>query len=116
MGEIFKNFADKTFRHSDEETFWDLEARAKEALALILEREEEKIIVVTHGLVLKMMFGVMIFGDALSPEMFARFRHSLRNSNTGITICEYEPDRVPDIDHAYTGWRCITFNDHAHLG
>lgn len=95
------------WHYSDEENIFDLQQRCKELLAFLLNRKEEHILVITHGILLKMIVAVMLFGDALTPAIFLVLLNHFELSNTGITLCEQTQAGE---------WKLITWNDHAHLG
>lgn len=94
------------FKHSDEETFEEFKARAAAALAFLAERPEGSLLVVTHGLFLRMLVGYALYGEALTGAMFRPLLARLKTQNTGITVFE----------HGDSGWWLRTWNDHAHLG
>lgn len=101
---------DEKSQYSDEESFYDAKKRAEKALAYIIKRKENDILVVTHGTFLRVMLIVM-FEKTLrinipAAKHFPDFRDFLIMSNTGITVCDY-------IDG---NWKLITWNDNAHLG
>lgn len=103
--QIINNFHNPDFRHSDEETFFDLKNRAKEVLSFLEKQPVENILVVTHGDFLRFILGVIIFEEDFKPNQAIKMSEALLGNNTGITLCEFK-DR----------WRVITWNDHAHLG
>ena len=94
------------WRYSDEESFADLKLRARNALQFLIDHEAERIVVVTHGDILKLFLAFMQHGDDLTAELYHRFRHFAPTKNTGITICHHNDTK---------GWFLISFNDHAHL-
>lgn len=100
-----ENFADKNFHHSDEENFYDLQARATQLIEFIVSQKQENVLVVTHGGLLRCLTGLLMFAEDFSPEIFRKFKF-LYLENTGITVCE-----LSDV-----GWRLLTWNDLAHLG
>jgi broad specificity phosphatase PhoE len=106
FAEVKEYFSDPSRRHSDEENFYDLKTRALEALAFLESRAENRILVVTHGVFLKMVLGAMMFGDALSAQEHGGIDRFFFPSNTGITKCVFKDGR----------WRLMTWNDDAHLG
>lgn len=106
MKEVKKHFTDPSWRHSDEENYFLLKERAEKALQFLLSRTEKRVLVVTHGEILKMMLSVVIFGDSLTPESFEHIRSVFGTFNTGIT----------KIEHNELGWYILAWNDHAHLG
>lgn len=103
--EAEKFFGDPNKRFSDQENFWDLKARAAEALDFIAAQQVDTLAVVTHGAFLRFMMMTMFLGDKLTPDIYLRAVDFLQTSNTGLTWCELGKD----------GWRLRTWNDHAHL-
>lgn len=97
-------------RHSDEENFFDLKNRALKAVDYLISRDEETIVVVTHGTILKMILGVMMRGKKLEPDFWDEIDAFFYPENTGITWVEY------DNKHHPKHWQLISWNDHAHLG
>ncbi len=104
--QLLEHFGNADWRHSDEENFFDLQKRARKAIAIILERPEENICVVTHGFFLRMMFAEMMFGKDLTPVIFLHMNRVMKTFNTGIT----------KMRHEERGWLLLVWNDHAHLG
>ena len=105
MKEVVAKFHDKTWHHSDEENFYDLKAIAEKCLEYITSLEEENILVVTHGFILRMMTAVMALGDALTPEIYKKLDHFFITKNTGITLVEENNGK----------YFLLTWNDHTHL-
>lgn len=108
---INTRFGEEGFRHSTEENFEDLKHRALQALAYLDKREEENILLVTHGMFLRMLMAVVVFGDSLTGEEAKAMFYGFKSQNTGLTILENNPD-----DRMRPGWRIFVWNDHAHLG
>lgn len=110
---IYEKYPEEEHRHSDEENPRDLISRADRAIETLLSRSEENILVVTHGVFLKVLLARFLFGKDLSGRELLRFMRFVSISNTGITIIELrDEDEAP----AYDRVRLITLNDHAHLG
>ena len=101
---------DEEKRHSDEENFYDLKNRAIKALDYLISRDEETVVVVTHGTILKMMVAVMMRGKNLQPDFWDEIDEFFFPENTGITWVEYDNKYHPKH------WQLISWNDHAHLG
>lgn len=101
-----ENINDPDWHYSDEENYFDITKRAREALAYLAGRPEENIVVATHGTFLKICTCLIIAGEAFSPDVFLRMRMSMKTRNTGITVCEYND----------TDWKLLAWNDYAHLG
>ncbi len=106
MKEVKAHFADPDWHHSDEENFFDLKARAAQALTYLNALSEERILVVTHGHILRTIVALMVEGDALSYTTAENLNNFLVTKNTGITMVE-------ERDGKYF---LLTWNDHAHLG
>lgn len=106
---VEENFHLPTYRFSDEENFEDLKSRAKEALAYLAARPEDNVLVVTHGLFMRIVLAYVIHGEALTSEECVRFIHGLNMENTGLTILGYDATKR-------SPWWLWVWNDHAHLG
>jgi broad specificity phosphatase PhoE len=102
---ILDNWHDPDWRYSDEETFFDLRARAIDALDFLAAHEAEQLLVVMHGQFMRLLVSVMAFGSTLRPDIFKQLQPFLRMSNGAVTECEYQAGR----------WQLLTWNDHAHL-
>src|SRR5262245_59446009 len=98
-------------RVEDGENYDDLITRAEKALALLTDRAEAAMVVVTHGYFLRTMVARVILGDALSGDTFKRFHTTVAAmENTGLTVLRYHIGVDED-----PGWRLWIYNDHAHL-
>jgi probable phosphoglycerate mutase len=106
MREIKKNFGDQSWKHSDEENFFDLLERAKKATALLMENPENNIVVVTHGMFLTFLMAYMMFGESLTVSEFKNVEKFFIAKNTGITMLELHGEK----------FELMTWSDHAHLG
>ena len=105
-----ENFADLSFRQSDEENFVDMKERGMRALKQIESAGVERLLVVSHGALIRILVALMMFGEALEPQELLRMRRFLFSTNTGITWCEFDYPRAPGR------WALHTWMDHAHLG
>ena len=112
MREVKRTFTLANERHSDEEDYFQLKERAQHILEFLSKRNEQNILVVTHGEILKMILSVVIFGDNLTPEGYDRVRRTFVPFNTGISIIQY------DLSFGLndSGFYVLVWNDHAHLG
>jgi len=104
---IRDHVSDPSWHYSDEENFYDVKERMQEFITYISKRKEENIVVVLHGFVMRMIIGLMMFGDDFTREMYEHFLSFYAMNNTGITVCEKKENNK---------WQLITWNDHAHLG
>jgi phosphoserine phosphatase len=105
---IQENFHLPGFKYSDEENFEDLKLRAEKALEYLLNRKEEKILVVTHGFFMKIVLAYVVLGMELTGRECVRFIRTVNMENTGINVFEF--------DEKKSKWKLWIWNDHAHLG
>jgi broad specificity phosphatase PhoE len=103
---IILNFHEPSFRHSDEESFYDLSDRSKKALTYLEELTEANILVVTHGDFIRCLLGQILLGNKFDSHDFLNIKEKFSLNNTAITLCEYKEGK----------WKLITWNDFAHLG
>lgn len=104
---IKRMWHDPQWRHSDEETFFDLRTRAIKLLHHVEQlKDTEQVLLVSHGTFIRMLVCVMIYGESVSPGKFKKYLRFLQTTNTGITVCDY----------VHRHWRLLTWNDQAHLG
>lgn len=97
---------DPHFRLHDEETFDEISDRGRKALELLSAHPKNRICVVTHGGFLRVLVGLVLFGDTFTRRELNSLSNNFRTINTGITY----------IQHTHEGWKLLTLNDHAHLG
>ena len=103
---LIDNEQDPEWHYADEENFYDAQRRSKQAIQLLEERSEEKILVITHEITKKLITTTMARPDMM-PDEFRRWSTFFVGNKTGITVCNLDPEK---------GWRMRTWNDHAHLG
>ncbi len=99
-------------RHSDEEGFPELHARAMAALDEILALPGNGTVVVTHGAFLSFMAATMIYGKRLTPEAVDAFQ--TRFDNASLSYFEYRHRRTW-TEPSVLGWIMVKLNDTAHL-
>jgi broad specificity phosphatase PhoE len=109
---IKANFHVSGWKHSDEENFEDLKKRAIDLLNYILTREESNIVIVTHGIFMRMIVAVAVMGKELTSHEYWKFFVTLGMDNVGITILK--SNDAEDYADASV-WELVTWNDHAHL-
>jgi broad specificity phosphatase PhoE len=103
---------DPHYRHSDEETFAELKARAEAALVFLEEHPASKIAVVSHFGIMQMIAATILLGDELTPTMSTRLYHRLRHRNTGVSYIKF----APSTEVAEPFWQVVTWNDQSHFG
>lgn len=86
---IDHSFHDDVYRYSDEENFTDLKERAKKCLAYLETKKAKRVVVVTHGIFLKMLIAYMVTGDTLTASEYNRLSYLNPSNNAGITVCAY---------------------------
>jgi broad specificity phosphatase PhoE len=106
MDQIKANWENPAWHHSDEENFYDLKERGMKALEHLYSRKEDSIIVVSHGHYLRMLIGLIIFGDDLTAQIYKRISKTFYTANTGITMCTLFEGKLS----------INTWNDYEHLG
>jgi broad specificity phosphatase PhoE len=106
-----KSLHTPNMRVEDGENFDDLVARADRALALLRDRLEKSMVVVTHGYFLRTILARVLLRNLLSGEIFRCFQRAAAMENTGLTVLRYHAGSEED-----SSWRLWVYNDHAHLG
>ena len=84
---IDNTFHDDDLRYSDEENFTDLKMRARNLLKYIEERPEKNLIMVTHGIFLKMFVSYMLYGERMKASDYVRLSYENDMDNAGIVVC-----------------------------
>lgn len=104
--QIKKNIANPDWHYSNEENFWDFRKRVATTMHILHNQPQENVLVVTHGLVIKMFLAISLFSENVSIPQFEAIHEHISVSNTGITHCEFT---------SKTGWRIMRVNDTEHL-
>jgi broad specificity phosphatase PhoE len=107
---IDKSFHDDNFRYSDEENFSDLKERARLLLEYIKTRPEQRIMMVTHSIFLKMVVSYMLLGEELTASKYNTLSYLNPIDNGGITICSYARADYWFIK-SREEWKLIIWND-----
>lgn len=105
MTEIHENHHLPDYHHSDEENNYDGYTRALSFLKYLDTLDQERILVVTHGEIMRLIIWASIFGETFDPHVYRKFHLHSKTTNTGITILEED----------HHGWRLLTWNDYSHL-
>lgn len=107
MEKVRKNKHNPNYHYSDEENFFDFISRIDFALhSLENYGDDEQVIVVAHGHVVRAIIGIILFGTDLSSRNFSELISNMLTTNTGITVAKFSLEK---------GWQLLTYNDHAHL-
>lgn len=104
-----ENEEDPSWRYSkNDENIFDVRDRALKALSFLESQKEKNIMVVSHGLFIRMLIFTMLVKERdFSAKFYRSYQDFMRTANTGITVCRYNEE---------DGWQLITWNDYAHLG
>ena len=108
--EIVEKFHLPGYRHSDEENFDDIKIRVQKAFEYLESRKEDSLLVVSHGMFLRVMAAYLVLGDKLNAEECRQFLRTMGTENTCISVFRYEKG------HEWRPWQLLRWNDHAHLG
>jgi len=65
-----KSYHSDDYRFSDEENFQDLKERARKLLDYLGTRREKTVLVVTHGIFLRMIAAYILYGDSLDSKTY----------------------------------------------
>ncbi len=103
---IDKSYHADDLRVSDEENFADLKKRAKKLLGFISRRPEKRIILVTHGIFLKMVVSYMTYGDSLTASQYNTLSYLNPVNNASMCICSYKHHWLKRNE-----WKVLVWND-----
>jgi probable phosphoglycerate mutase len=101
-----KSYHDDNLRVSDEENFSDLKTRAKKLLHFIKHRKEKRIIMVTHGIFLKMIVAFMTYGDNLTASQYNTLSYFNPIDNASMAICS-----LTSYWFKKDEWKLLIWND-----
>lgn len=106
IDQMDKSYHSDDLRISDEENFNDLKKRAKKLLAFISRRYEKRIILVTHGIFLKMVVSYMTYGDSLTASQYNTLSYFNPVNNASMCICSYTHHWFKKNE-----WEVLVWND-----
>jgi probable phosphoglycerate mutase len=106
-GAMAENFHNPDWRHSDEENFHDQVTRAQAAVAALQQLDDECVLVVTHGLFLRVMLWTMCFQEKLTSHLYEEMYRFFALANTGIVQCTYDREKKQ--------WQLTQWNEASHL-
>ncbi len=107
---IDKSFHDDNLRYSDEENFTDLKNRAAKLLEYIKNRPEQRILLVTHSIFLRMVIAYMTLREELTASKYNALSYLNPVENGGITICTYTYEKHW-LRKPIEEWRLVVWND-----
>lgn len=115
---IDRSYHSDDFRYSDEENFNDLKERARNLLAYLRQRPENRILVVTHSIFLKMVAAYIVHRDNLDSKKYNLLSFVNSSNNASLTVCEYDSGWLGD---GWLGqkfypperrWRLVAWDDY----
>lgn len=106
VDQMDKSFHDDNLRISDEENFVDLKKRAKKLLRFIKWRWQSRIIMVTHGIFLKMVVSYMLYGDKLTASQYNTLAYANVADNASMCVCTYTTHWFKKNE-----WKLLVWND-----
>lgn len=101
------------FRISDEENFADLRDRAKACLTYLETQSKKRIVVVTHGIFLKMLIAYMLYREDLTAQTYNKLSFFNPANNAGITVCTYKNGLF--APRKSKRWQLVAWDDHVDL-
>ena len=106
VDQIDKSYHADDLRISDEENFVDLKERARKLLEYIKNRNEQRIIMVTHGIFLKMIASYMVYGERLTASEYNNLSYYNPIDNASMAICSYKSYILKKDE-----WKILVWND-----
>lgn len=99
--EIKDHYHIKQWHHSNEENFNDLRKRANSFKRFLEDTVYENVLVVSHGMIIKLFIALVIFGDKLTPHEFLDFYGNTLLSNASISVCKLSKENM---------WKLVSLN------
>ncbi len=106
VDQMDKSFHEDNLRISDEENFIDLKVRAKKLLKYIKRRREKRIIMITHGIFLKMVVSYMLEGEKLTASEYNKLSVYNPVNNASMAIVSYTGHWFKKDE-----WKILVWND-----
>lgn len=110
VAQLRRNAEDPHWHYSDEENFVEFRERMLKVLIDLRERNEERMLVVTHSHALVMLTALILCGKYVEPDHVYRFEGVLVTDNTGITYV-----RIKDDLELEKAMELVTWNNLSHL-
>ena len=110
---IRSNFSLNNLYYSDEENFEDLKRRSLQIIDLIENHESEISILVTHGILARIITACAIFGKEIKGYECEMFIRGFRMEKTGVSSLTFNENL--NEEGAATRWQLWVWNDHNHL-
>jgi broad specificity phosphatase PhoE len=108
--QIKEHFHDLEWHHSDEENFTDLKNRVIDLFEYIEGQQEESILLVTHGVLMRMIVAYVVMGEKLTSYEYWDFFVTLEVDNASISVLKQSK-----FEDEKPRWNIVTWNDVGHL-
>jgi len=109
-----ENYGVPGWRYGDAEVFEDQTKRAQAALEFLLQKEEEHIVVASHGLFLRLLLAHFVFGPTPSARECQKIMRGFETQNTSLSIVDHKEEWF-DGTPLENPWQIVVWNDQAHL-
>jgi probable phosphoglycerate mutase len=90
------------------ESFASMFARVERVKAALLERPEERVLAVSHGILLRFLFVHSFLGDDFRPDQVPRM-WQLRTLNCGLSAFQHRPLGAETAYPSPEEWLCLTW-------
>jgi broad specificity phosphatase PhoE len=108
MREALHGSDDPEFRHSTEENFAEMKARAVTCFKFLEQHPASRICVVSHLGFLRVLAGVALLDASFGKAQYSSLFRHLEGGNTGITYVRFDDENER--------WKLVTWNDISHFG
>lgn len=108
VDQIENAYHEDDYRYSDEENFADLKKRARKALALLARQADNRSVIVTHHVFLKMLLAYMLHRERLHAGDFVKLSYFNFSDNATVSVAEYNPLHMFSRTR---GWRVLAYNE-----
>lgn len=92
-------------KYEDAESFAEIKQRALNLLKFLEKTDDRNILVVSHGMFLRVVAAAVVLGEDMSMENTLHFMRNMRAKNTGVSVIEIKDGK----------WLLNTWNDYTHL-
>jgi broad specificity phosphatase PhoE len=90
--------------HHCGENFLDLVTRSKDCLQFLVGMPEKTVVAVTHGYFLRILLGIMMFGETYNSSHHQSFEAVMKTDNCGVSVIEVRKSPEGVISYAVRLW------------
>jgi broad specificity phosphatase PhoE len=99
---------DPTFAPPGGESFADMVTRVERLKSLLLEHQDNRVLAVSHGILLRFLFVHSFLEDDFGPAQVPRL-WQLRTINTGLSAFQHRPLGDETAYPSEGEWLCLTW-------